>query len=527
MQLCSNGYSLLQTGGYVVGGPFAWPMIVACRADGPVAVRAALGAGGQAAWFIIAGITVSWLSEKIYPTPAVSVINNINDVPTTIPSIYTNLHPSTSTTTVWPGREIWISSGKEWGIQRQLLWFGSGTRLVTYRNGTMNLMLANKTETELPPDLLEDVLKKVRVNVEEEEEKLRDTRDLRDVGTRMAYPSQISRSIRAYTTPSAPDDWVGFDWWNLRSTTTSSFQEPVTPSSRDRKNTFINTTASMLTPSVDLMATDTTAIPPVISVEDETTEMEDGVTENVHSYNASTTSHTTNVRMPVILPVEEVNNTTQDGYEHEEEDKNATFYRWQKTDINIVDNEKQDVSQNNFNLDERSRNETDTAIVMYVAATCITLVIFFLIICMIKRSYKRIYKSVYKKKYTFQLRKQFPGLENAPVQLTELPLFMPDSIINEQASELESIYIPPKTEITSEKIETKAIIHQSSDQPSDDSTSEFDSIDLALEPQAPEDGQPSAPPLDEEADAPRKQKVTDLQDDTPARPVVDPVERGG
>jgi len=277
------------------------------------------------------------------------------------------------------------------------------------------------------------------------------------------------------------------------------------------------------------MAINTTAIPPSISVEDETTEMEDGVTEDVYSYNTSTTSRTTNARMPVILPVDEANSTTQDGYEYEEEDKNTTFYRWQKTDTNIVDNEKQDVSQNNFNLDERSRSETDTAIVMYVAATCITLVIFFFIICMIKRFYKRIYKAVYRKKYIFpdQLCKQFPGLENAPVQLTELPIFMPDSIINENADELASIYIPTETEITSEQIETKAIIHQSANQPSDDSTSEFDSIDLAFEPQATEDGQPSAPPLDEDAEAPRKQTDTDLQDDTPAGPVVDPVEKGG
>ena len=137
--------------------------------------------------------------------------------------------------------------------------------------------------TDLSPDSLMEVVKKLgRMSEKREDEKLENERDLTDIGTRMVYPKQISRSIPADTTPSLPDDWVGLNWWNLRTTTTS--QNPTTPSSRDEANTFNNAVAFMLRPAVDLTITDTTVTPPIISVENETTEMEDSVIQDKHSY---------------------------------------------------------------------------------------------------------------------------------------------------------------------------------------------------------------------------------------------------
>ena len=270
----------------------------------------------------------------------------------TIPSIYATTQPTTTPTTEWPGRDIWISRGMEWGIQRQLLWLGYSTRVRTHRDGTKTL-LPNKVKTELPPDSLMDVVKKARKNVGKgEDEKLRNKRDLTDIGTRMGYPKQISRSIRADTTPSLPDDWVGLNWWNLRLTTTS--QNPATPSSRDKANTFNNAEASMLRPAVDLTRSDTTVTPPIISVENETTEMEDSVIQDKHSYNTST-SHTTSVPIPVTS-IEEV----QVGHWDGEENKTAIFYRWQQKHTSILnETEEQYDSQNNFILDEYSRNDVD------------------------------------------------------------------------------------------------------------------------------------------------------------------------
>ena len=92
-------------------------------------------------------------------------------------------------------------------------------------------------------------------------------------------------------------------------------QNPATPSSRDKANTFNNAEASMLRPAVDLTRSDTTVTPPIISVENETTEMEDSVIQDKHSYNTST-SHTTSVPIPVIT-IEEV----QVGHWDEDEER--------------------------------------------------------------------------------------------------------------------------------------------------------------------------------------------------------------
>ena len=265
----------------------------------------------------------------------------------------------------------------------------------------------------------------------------------------------------------------------------------------------------MLKPVVDLTSSDTTDTPPIISVENETTEMEDSVIQDKHSYNTST-SHTTSAPIPVIS-IEEV----QVGHWDEDENKTAIFYRWQQKNTSILnETEEQYDSQNNFILDEYSRNDVDDAIVTYGATICVTLIILFLILWISKR----IYKVANKKKQTYHLHKQFPGLENAPVLLTNLPMVMPDGINNEQVSKIKSIYTPPKTEMASEKIETEAILHQPSDKPSDGTTDDFVNIGLKLAPHASTNNKrSSAPQLDGETEALEKSKVTDLQGVTLAR----------
>ena len=133
--------------------------------------------------------------------------------------------------------------------------------------------------TDLSPDSLMDVVKKLgRMSEKREDEKLENEKDLIDIGTRWCTRNN-SPGLSQQTTPSLPDDWIGSNWWSLQ-----TLQSPATPSCRDEANTFNNAVAFMLKPVVDLTSSDTTDTPPIISVENETTEMEDSVIQDKHSY---------------------------------------------------------------------------------------------------------------------------------------------------------------------------------------------------------------------------------------------------
>ena len=69
-----------------------------------------------------------------------------------------------------------------------------------------------------------------------------------------------------------------------------------------------------------------------------------------------------------------------------------------------------------------------------------------------------------------------------------------------------------------EEIETEAILHQPSDQPSDGTADDFVNIDLKLAPHANTNTKrSSAPQLDGKTEALEKSKITDLQGVTLAR----------
>ena len=111
MSQCRN---TLETGSYVVGGPFCWPVIVACKMHGPMALRATIGIVGQISWFVIASLLINYFSELISPAATMEdggmEITAIIEASTTEVFSTTPIPTTTQPTTMWIGNIIWILS---------------------------------------------------------------------------------------------------------------------------------------------------------------------------------------------------------------------------------------------------------------------------------------------------------------------------------------------------------------------------------------------------------------------------------
>ena len=143
----------LETGSYVVGGPFCWPVIVACKMHGPMALRATIGIVGQISWFVIASLLLNYFTNLLSPAATMEdggmEITAIMDASTTTAFTTTPTPTTAQPTTMWIGHIMWVSSGAEWGLSRKLRSIAAGTRLMSYTNGTINMLMVNGSKASL------------------------------------------------------------------------------------------------------------------------------------------------------------------------------------------------------------------------------------------------------------------------------------------------------------------------------------------------------------------------------------------
>ena len=216
MSQCRN---TLETGSYVVGGPFCWPVIVACKMHGPMALRATIGIVGQISWFVIASLLINYFSDLLSPAATMedgeTGITAIMEASTTKAFSTTPIPTTAQPTMMWIGNIIWISSGAEWGLSRKLRSIAPGTMLKNYTNGTINLLMVNETETSLPEDMKLDILKRALKDFAREK-KQKEIKARTTNRTRRSAEEKLNFTIGATAGNNTAESPITADWETAR-----------------------------------------------------------------------------------------------------------------------------------------------------------------------------------------------------------------------------------------------------------------------------------------------------------------------